>query len=80
MAIGSSVQEQGAATAEISRNAQSAASGTESLGSDVEDVAATIGEAEHAARSVKSVSDDLAREAETLRTAVDGFLTRVKAA
>ena len=78
--ISLSVEEQGVATAEISRNAQSAADGTSALTEDVDDVASTVRDAEGAARSVRSVSDELSREAGTLRLAVDEFLTRVRAA
>lgn len=78
--ISISVEEQGVATAEISRNAQGAAEGTSALTGDVDDVAVTVREAEGAARSVRSVSDELSREAGTLRSAVEDFLKRVRVA
>lgn len=79
-AIGVSVEEQGAATAEISRNAQGAATGTASLANDVGTMSAAINDAEGAAHKMRDVSGELESGANSLRTAFESFLARVKAA
>jgi methyl-accepting chemotaxis protein len=79
-AIAAAVEEQGAATREISRNVQEAAVGTEQLTQNVSGVTRAIGETTHAAGDVKHVADDLGRRTQALDQAVNRFLTDVAAA
>jgi methyl-accepting chemotaxis protein len=79
-AIAAAVEEQGAATAEISRNVQMAARGTQDLTGNVAGVTGAINETSHAAANVLDASGRLGRHASALRQEVDRFLTEVAAA
>nr|WP_281384624.1 methyl-accepting chemotaxis protein [Nitrospirillum iridis] len=78
--VASAVEEQGAATREIARNVQEASVGTREVSANITGVRAAADETGTAARSVLSSSDVLGREADTLRTVVNGFVTTIKAA
>jgi len=79
-AIAAAVEEQGAATTEISRNFQQAAQGTREVTETIGNVAALNRETGNAGtmlfESVKKMSSD----ADRLRSAVEGFLGAVRAA
>ncbi|MEO3435411.1 methyl-accepting chemotaxis protein [Inquilinus sp. CAU 1745] len=78
--IASAVEEQGAATQEIARNVQQASSGTgEVLGhvTEASNAAAITGES---AGEVLTAAESLARQAESMRTQVDQFVQKVRAA
>jgi methyl-accepting chemotaxis protein len=79
-AIAAAVEEQGAATTEISRNFQQAAQGTREVTETIGNVAALNRETGNAGtmlfESVKKMSSD----ADRLRSAVEGFLGSVRAA
>ncbi|MBV9458408.1 MAG: methyl-accepting chemotaxis protein, partial [Bradyrhizobium sp.] len=77
-AIAGAVNEQDAATREISANAQSAAQGNEGLVTNIRSLSAAIGETNTAAASVLSASDDLASVAETLSREVEKFFRNLR--
>jgi methyl-accepting chemotaxis protein len=77
-AIAGAVNEQDAATREISANAQSAAQGNEGLVTNINSLSAAIGETNTAAASVLSASDDLASVAETLSREVETFFGNLR--
>jgi methyl-accepting chemotaxis protein len=79
-AIASAVAQQGAATAEISRNVQQAASGTSSVSRNISGVASTAKGTGTAAHNVLAASTRLSEQADALRTQVDRFLSAVKVA
>jgi methyl-accepting chemotaxis protein len=79
-AIAAAVEEQGAATREIARNIQHAAGGTSEVSSNIVGVSTASAEAGAAATEVLNASDALRREAEVLRSEIDGFLTDIRAA
>ena len=79
-AIAGAVNEQDAATREISGNAQSAAQGNEGLVININSLSAAIGETNTAAASVLSASDDLAAVAETLSREVEKFFLNLQTA
>ena len=79
-AIASAVEEQGSATQEIARNVQATASGTAQMSNSIVGVTRAAGEAGTAAGQVLVLADKLGTQAETLRTNVDHFLARIRAA
>jgi methyl-accepting chemotaxis protein len=79
-AIASAVEEQGAATQEIARNTQQAAKGTEQVSSNIAGVNRAAGETGAAAAQVLSSAEALGRQSETLRTSVNRFLEKIRAA
>ncbi len=79
-AIAAAVEEQGAATREIARNVQEAARGTQEVSSNIGGVTDTAAATGTAATQVLDAAGELARQAGALRTQVDGFLAKVRAA
>ncbi|MEN3385292.1 MAG: hypothetical protein V7608_5336 [Hyphomicrobiales bacterium] len=79
-AIAAAVEEQGAATEEISRNVQMAAQGTGELTGNVAGVTGAIGETSRAADEVLDASSKLGSQASALKDEVDRFLADVAAA
>ncbi|HVT52325.1 MAG TPA: methyl-accepting chemotaxis protein [Dongiaceae bacterium] len=77
--IASAVEEQSAATREISGNAGQAAAGTDEVARNVEGVRNAAGDAGSAAGQVLDASGELAKQAEALRHEVDSFIARVRA-
>ncbi len=71
--IASAVAEQDAATREISKNAQMAAQGNETLVGNIGSLSSAIGETTTAAHAVLSASGDLTSTAETLSQEVEKF-------
>jgi methyl-accepting chemotaxis protein len=78
--IASAVEEQGAATQEISRNVQEAARGTQQVSSNITDVQRGSTEAGSAASEVLSAAQSLSQGSERLRLEVSNFLDTVRAA
>jgi len=72
-AIASAVEEQGAATQEISRNATLAAEGTKLLADNISTVNGAIGETTRSAGAVLDASLSLSEEANRLTTEVQSF-------
>ncbi|WP_166301426.1 methyl-accepting chemotaxis protein [Bradyrhizobium sp. 2S1] len=79
-AIAAAVEEQGAATREIARNIQHAAGGTSEVSSNIVGVSTASAEAGAADGEMLSASDALRREADVLRSEIDGFLSNIRAA
>jgi methyl-accepting chemotaxis protein len=78
--IASAVEEQGAATQEISRNVQQAAQGTQQVASNIADVQRGAIETQSASSEVLSSAQSLSRESNNLKLEVGRFLTTVRAA
>ncbi|TNE35539.1 MAG: HAMP domain-containing protein, partial [Alphaproteobacteria bacterium] len=77
--ISAAVEEQGAATGEISRSVQQAAEGAQEVSQNivsVRDAAASTGQT---AVEVKDISDDLVREVANLDEEVERFLSKIRA-
>ncbi len=78
--IASAVEEQGAATGEISRNVQQAATGTQEVSSNIAGVSKAAGATGDAAAKVQTSVGLLSAQTDSLRVAVEKFLTGVRAA
>jgi methyl-accepting chemotaxis protein len=78
IAIATAVEEQGAATAEISRSAQAAATGTQQLAGDISRVSGAIGETSRSSEAVQMAADSLSNEAQRLTNEVNEFLTSLR--
>ena len=78
--IASAVEEQGAATQEISRNVQQAALGTTQVSSNIADVQRGASETGSASTQVLSAAQSLSVESTRLKTEVQNFLATVRAA
>ncbi len=78
--IASAIEQQSAATREITRNTQEAARGTGEVSQNIVAVNRAAGETGAAAGQVLQSSDDLARQAETLRAEVGRFLDNIRVA
>jgi methyl-accepting chemotaxis protein len=74
------MEQQGAATAEIARNVQEAARGTEQVTGSIVDVQQGAGETGAAANQVLGAAQELARHSNDLGQEVVNFLRGVKAA
>ncbi|HCW69724.1 MAG TPA: methyl-accepting chemotaxis protein, partial [Thalassospira lucentensis] len=77
-AIASAVEQQGAATAEISGNIQQAAAGTNEVSSSIGIVRNTSRETGDAASNVQAGATQLAQEARNLDEQVRNFLDRLR--
>ncbi|HEY8338112.1 MAG TPA: methyl-accepting chemotaxis protein [Tardiphaga sp.] len=78
--IASAVEEQGAATREISRNVQQAAHGTLQVSSNITDVQRGASETGTASSQVLSAAQSLSSESSRLKLEVGNFLNAVRAA
>jgi methyl-accepting chemotaxis protein len=78
--IASAVEEQGAATQEISRNVQQAAQGTQQVSANITDVQRGTSETGSASSQVLSAAQSLSRDSNRLKTEVGKFLNTVRAA
>ncbi len=78
--IASAVEEQGAATSEISRNVQEASTGTQSVSKSIIKVKSGAEDTGRASDEVVQATKALAEQFSGLRTEVEGFLTDIKAA
>ncbi|MFD2181420.1 methyl-accepting chemotaxis protein [Rhodoplanes azumiensis] len=78
--IAAAVEEQGAATAEITRNTQEAARRTRSVSENISGVQACAGETGTAAGGVKASAEILKTQSDTLRNRIDDFLEKIRAA
>ncbi len=79
-AIAAAVEEQGAATQEITRNVQQAAEGTTQVASNIAEVNQGASETGSASTQVLSSAQSLSGESAQLKTQVDKFLHTVRAA
>ncbi|MBZ8131810.1 methyl-accepting chemotaxis protein [Afifella sp. IM 167] len=78
--IASSVEEQGAATGEIAQNVQQAAQGTQEVSSNIVSVARAANDTGRVSSEIVEAAGDLDSQAASLRTKVDAFIARVRAA
>jgi methyl-accepting chemotaxis protein len=78
--IASAVEEQGAATQEISRNVQQAAQGTQQVSSNISDVQRGAGETGSASSQVLSAAQSLSSDSNRLKLEVGKFLESLRAA
>jgi methyl-accepting chemotaxis protein len=78
--IASAVEEQGAATQEISRNVQQAAEGTQDVSRNIVSVNQAANETGSAATQLLTGAEDLSQQAEGLRGKVETFISGVKSA
>ena len=78
--IASAIQQQGAATREISRNGQHAAVGTCDVTANINGVSQATGDTRAAAGEVLSASGRMIEQSTALSAAVDRFLAKVRAA
>jgi len=78
--IASAVEEQGAATQEIARNVQQASQGTGDVSSNIGGIAQAAGETGAASNQVLTSAQGLAKQSAELRTEIDNFLERIRAA
>jgi len=78
--IAAAVEEQGAATVEIARNVQEAASGTTEVSSSIVAVTQGAGATGDAAKQVRDSAAQLSRQGDILRQEVDRFLASIRAA
>jgi methyl-accepting chemotaxis protein len=78
--IAAAVEEQDATTRSIAGNVQEAASGTDAVSRNIAGVSAEAGKAGVAAQQVLGGAGELAAQSDRLRTEVDRFLDRVRAA
>lgn len=79
-AIASAVEQQGAATQEISRNVQQAARGTGEVSNNIVGVNHAASDTGAAAGMVLNSAEELGRQADTMRASVSAFLSRIRAA
>ncbi|MCS3728505.1 methyl-accepting chemotaxis protein [Bradyrhizobium betae] len=79
-AVAAAVEEQGAATQEISRNVQQAAKGTQDVSSNITNVQRGASETGSASSQVLSSAQSLSIESNRLKAEVDKFLVTVRAA
>ena len=78
--IADAVERQGTATREIARNIQHAAGGTAEVSSNIIGVSTASAEAGSAAGEVLTASNAFRREADVLRSEIDVFLSKIRAA
>jgi methyl-accepting chemotaxis protein len=78
--IAAAVEQQGAATGEITRSVHQAAQGTQVVSGDILAVRRVTGKTGAAASQVLAAAQELARHAGTLTREVDTFLAGIKAA
>ena len=78
--IAAAVEQQGAATQEISRNVQQTAQGTTQVAANIGDVRRGASETGSASSQVLSAAQSLSIESNRLESAVQSFLTTVRAA
>jgi len=77
--IASAVEEQGAATAEISRNVEQASQGTQEVAANIAGVAQAAARTGEMAQSLARSADNLLNASTTLEGAVETFLAEVRA-
>lgn len=79
-AIAAAVEQQGSATAEISRNIAEAASGTGQVAEAMVSMSQAVDETTQSAGEVQAASGEVTQRTQSMRTLVDDFLTKVAAA
>ncbi|MFT6542336.1 MAG: methyl-accepting chemotaxis protein [Maricaulis maris] len=79
-AIAAAMEEQRAAAGEITRSAQEAADGTSEVFTNIQEVDQATSETGESAGEVLEASLAVSRQSDTLKSAVEQFLTEVRAA
>jgi methyl-accepting chemotaxis protein len=79
-AIATSVEEQGAATGEIAQNVQQAAYGTQEVSTTIVGVSNAANDTGRVSSEIVHAAADLSNQANSLRSQVDTFIARVRAA
>jgi methyl-accepting chemotaxis protein len=79
-AIAAAMEQQAAATQEITRNVQAAAQSSNQVSHNIGGVSSAVSDTDSAASGLLSASNVLAAQADKLRHEVDGFLATVRAA
>lgn len=77
--VASAVEEQSATTNDISRNMQSASSSTQVVSNNLNNVSVASSSAASASEQMSSATKELSKQAETLNTQVDAFLSKIRA-
>ena len=80
LAINAAVEEQATATQEIARNTQEAAQGTQDVTQNIDKVREGATRTEQGSTVVVSASENLGRRADELKSEVEHFLRRIRAA
>ncbi len=78
--IAAAVEEQTAATGEIARNVQQASAGASEINGNIAGVSTAVGETSAAATQVLASAEGLSTQARQLRTELDAFLVKFRAA
>lgn len=78
--IAAAVEEQGVATAEIARNVQEAARGTQDVSSNISGVSQAAAETKLTAHRLLQASDELSTQAVALRSEIEAFFSAIRAA
>ncbi|MBV5325840.1 MAG: methyl-accepting chemotaxis protein, partial [Rhodospirillaceae bacterium] len=78
-AIAAAVEQQGAATREISRSIQQAADGTRDVSQNIAGVSDALSESGRLAEGLLGAASDLSRQADVMRTEISRFVERVRA-
>ncbi|WP_162488389.1 methyl-accepting chemotaxis protein [Azospirillum lipoferum] len=78
VAVASAVEEQGAATQEITRNAQEAARGTRGVSANVEGANEAADRTRRSADTLLAAADTLSQQSAALSAEVDGFVRKVR--
>ncbi len=78
--IAGAIEEQNAATVEISRNVQEAAHGTDEVSRNIEQVQQAANESAASTEQLRGAADDLAVQASNLKESVVNFLAEIRAA
>ena len=78
--IAAAVEQQGGATNEIARNVQQAAAGTQDVSKTIKGVTDAASETGQSASQVLGAAGELSQQSELLRSQVDDFIAKVRAA
>jgi methyl-accepting chemotaxis protein len=73
------VNEQSAATAEISRSIQGVATSSDTVSSSIDNLAANINTSEQSAHQMLETARNLGAKSDELGSEIQGFITRMKA-
>jgi len=79
-AIAAAIEQQSAATDEIARNVEQAATGTKGVSTNIQDVTRAAGGTSQSAGQVLDAASELSEQSERLRSEVEQFIEKVRAA
>lgn len=78
VSISAAVEQQNAATAEIARNVQEAAKGSQEVTTVIVGVSSAASETKNIARDVNGAANEVSENAQIISNVVDGFLTNIR--